>query len=133
MDPGQGVGEAGLPLGLPPPGARRPESRPRRAEGESGRARRHSSSDRHSPEGHVERHLRLPRYPSEVSITAAGNITDVTRRRLTEGLARLQVHWSGVLEEVDLLGRLYDVDALPSRDPRFHTAGQDIEPGAVSG
>ncbi|WP_371786932.1 hypothetical protein [Streptosporangium subroseum] len=53
-------------------------------------------------------------------------ITDVTRRRLTDGLAQMQTQWSGTFEDVDFLARLYDVDALPSRDPRFATAAQDI-------
>lgn len=34
--------------------------------------------------------------------------------------------WSGLLDDVGFLARLYDVDALPSRDPRFTTAGRDI-------
>ncbi len=34
--------------------------------------------------------------------------------------------WSGVLDEVEFLSRLYDLDALPSTDSRFSTAGRDI-------
>jgi hypothetical protein len=56
----------------------------------------------------------------------ASHITDVTRRRLTEGLAQLQLHWSGVLDEVGFLARLYQLDDLPSTDRRHATAGGDI-------
>jgi hypothetical protein len=34
--------------------------------------------------------------------------------------------WSGSLDEVDFLGRIYDTDNLPSTDSRFKTAGRDI-------
>lgn len=53
-------------------------------------------------------------------------ITDVTRRRLVEGLAELRVPWWGVLDEVEFLSRLYDLDDLPSTDRRHRTAGGDI-------
>jgi hypothetical protein len=75
------------------------------------------------------------------SVVAAGRITDVTRRRLLEGLRRLcgpvpgdrwefltpqYTFWSGALSEIDFLARLYDLDKLPSHDRRFTTAFQDI-------
>lgn len=70
-------------------------------------------------------------------------VTDVTRRRLLDGLARLQpdadtasdedtfaparyTGWSGTLDEMTFLSRLYDLEALPSTDDRFRTAGRDI-------
>jgi very-short-patch-repair endonuclease len=53
-------------------------------------------------------------------------ITEVTRRRLIEGLTERRTVWSGVLNEAEFLGRLYDLDALPSTDPRFGSAGGDI-------
>lgn len=34
--------------------------------------------------------------------------------------------WSGGLDEVDFLSRLYDLDLMPSRDRRFRTAAGDI-------
>ncbi|WP_261562608.1 hypothetical protein [Frankia tisae] len=64
--------------------------------------------------------------PPTNSVAPENRITEVTRRRLIEGLRDMQTHWSGVLEEVDFLSRLYDLDSLPSRDPRFATAAQDI-------
>ena len=36
------------------------------------------------------------------------------------------ISWWGRLDESEFLARLYDLDALPSLDPRFATAGDDI-------
>lgn len=64
---------------------------------------------------------------SETNAASLGNrVTQVTRRRIIDGLLRMQPNWSGVLDEVDFLSRLYDLDSMPSRDPRFSTAAQDI-------
>ncbi|MFE9750246.1 hypothetical protein ACFYOT_35525 [Saccharothrix saharensis] len=57
-------------------------------------------------------------------IALNSRITDVTRRRLLDGLARTS--WSGELDEIDFLDRLYDLDRLPSTDPRHATAREDI-------
>jgi AbiJ N-terminal domain 3 len=53
-------------------------------------------------------------------------ITEVTRRRLVEGLEVRGIVWSGALEDTEFLSRLYDLDALPSTDPRFRSASEDI-------
>ena len=53
-------------------------------------------------------------------------ITEVTRRRLIEGLGQRRTAWSGVLDEAEFLGRLYDLDALPSTDSRFSSARGDV-------
>ncbi len=66
------------------------------------------------------------RTPDREHARTAGRITDITRRRLIDGLAQLQMHWSGALEEVDFLARLYDLEALPSSDRRHATAAEDI-------
>ncbi len=50
-------------------------------------------------------------------------ITDVTRRRLRE---HLPTNWWGTLDEVQFLNRLYDLDNLPSSDPKHASATQDI-------
>lgn len=34
--------------------------------------------------------------------------------------------WSGVLDDVEFLGRLYDLDSLPSTDRRYDSADGDI-------
>lgn len=72
---------------------------------------------------------------------AVGRITDVTRRRLLEGLGRVcrsvpggrrefltpqHTFWSGALSETDFLTRLYELEELPSTDSRYTTAFQDI-------
>jgi len=59
-------------------------------------------------------------------IPLAARITEVTRRRLLDGLAERRIVWSGALNEVEFLGRLYDLDALPSTDARFRAAAGDI-------
>ena len=73
-------------------------------------------------------------------------ITDLTRRDLidlfnsydpepvTSMLAemgagtppRRGIYWWGRLDESEFLARLYDLEALPSQDPRFASAGEDI-------
>ena len=53
-------------------------------------------------------------------------ITEVTRRRLIEGLDQRRTVWSGVPDDVEFLGRLYDLAALQSTDLRFDTARGDI-------
>ncbi|MGW4638020.1 AbiJ-related protein [Sphaerisporangium sp. NPDC004334] len=59
-------------------------------------------------------------------ISPSRYITDVTRRRLIEGLTKMRVSWSGGLDEVEFLARLYDLDALPSSDSRYTKATHDI-------
>lgn len=53
-------------------------------------------------------------------------ITDVTRRHLFDALRSTGASWSGSLDEVAFLRRLYDLDRLTSHDPRFATAEGDI-------
>lgn len=56
----------------------------------------------------------------------AAAITAVTRRRLFDALRGTGASWSGSLDEVTFLRRLYDLDRLKSHDPRFTTAEEDI-------
>ncbi|MFJ4321172.1 serine/threonine protein kinase [Streptomyces lavendulae] len=53
-------------------------------------------------------------------------ITAVTRRRLFSALVDSGVAWSGSLDEVAFLSRLYDLDGMESTDSRFATAKGDI-------
>ncbi|MBI5738840.1 MAG: hypothetical protein HY997_23510 [Mycolicibacterium neoaurum] len=76
-------------------------------------------------------------------------ITELTRRELVDLFNSYELHplegflselaeingmkpsakgiaWTGRLDEIDFLGRLYDLDALESTDDRFHTAREDI-------
>ena len=77
----------------------------------------------------------------EAPIAADRYITEVTHRRLLDGLGWLRgtvpsgfrefltpahTFWSGALPETEFLARLYDLDKLPSTDSRHTTAFQDI-------
>lgn len=53
-------------------------------------------------------------------------ITPVTRRDVFDFLRTAGVHWSGRLEEVAFLSRLYDLESMPSTDSRYRTAHRDI-------
>lgn len=53
-------------------------------------------------------------------------ISEVTRRDIIDYITTSGISWSGRLEEQAFLGRLYDLERLPSRDSRFPTAAGDI-------
>jgi len=55
-----------------------------------------------------------------------GDISRVTRQNIFDGLRIDNVVWSGRLEEVELLERLYDLQSLPSYDSRFSDSAGDI-------
>lgn len=66
---------------------------------------------------------------STVLVTEPGqlrDITPVTRRDIFDFLRAERGPWWGRLTEVGFLGQLYDLDALPSTDPRHANAGEDI-------
>jgi hypothetical protein len=63
---------------------------------------------------------------SGIPAGSAAAITDVTRRRLFDALRGTGASWSGSLDEITFLRRLYDLDRLKSHDPRFTTAEDDI-------
>jgi AbiJ N-terminal domain 3 len=56
----------------------------------------------------------------------ACEITPVTRRDIFDFLRAEKEPWWGRLSEIGFLGKLYDLDALPSDDPRHSTAAEDI-------
>ncbi|KEQ54766.1 MULTISPECIES: abortive infection family protein [Sphingobium] len=49
-----------------------------------------------------------------------------TRQNIIDGLRIDSVGWSGKLDEVDFLARIYALDALPSYDSRYKDAAGDI-------
>jgi len=53
-------------------------------------------------------------------------ITEVTRRNISDALALNKVNWAGRFEEQQFLARLYDVSAMPSTDRRYSSASEDI-------
>jgi len=53
-------------------------------------------------------------------------ITEVTRRNISDALVLNKVNWAGRFEEQQFLARLYDVSAMSSTDRRYSTASEDI-------
>lgn len=53
-------------------------------------------------------------------------ISEATRRRLVDELQLAKISWSGGLNEVEFLGRLYDLSKMRSTDRRFSDAAGDI-------
>ena len=53
-------------------------------------------------------------------------ISEVTRRDIFDALFVRGSHWAGRLENLEFLSRLFDLENLPSHDPRFHSAYSDI-------
>jgi hypothetical protein len=53
-------------------------------------------------------------------------ISEATRRRIFRIFREDEISWSGRLEAIDFLKRLYDLDQFPSTDNRFETAQGDI-------
>lgn len=63
---------------------------------------------------------------SDIPAGPSASITEVTRRHLFDALRSTGASWSGSLDEVTFLRRLYDLDRLKSHDPRFTTVEGDI-------
>lgn len=53
-------------------------------------------------------------------------ITELTRRDIIDSIASETGSWAGRLEEAEFLGRLFDLQKLPSTDNRFKDAAGDI-------
>lgn len=53
-------------------------------------------------------------------------ITELTRRDIIDSIASETTSWAGRLEEPEFLGRLFDLQKLPSTDSRFPDASGDI-------
>lgn len=49
-----------------------------------------------------------------------------TRRNILDGFIVTKITWYGNLEQSNFLGRLFDLSKLPSTDPRYKTADEDI-------
>jgi hypothetical protein len=57
----------------------------------------------------------------------AGNqISEVTRRNISDALVLNRVNWSGRFEEQQFLTRLYNLTEMPSTDHRYDNAADDI-------
>lgn len=53
-------------------------------------------------------------------------VAAVTRQNIFDGLRLEKVRWSGALEDVEFLQRVFDLKAMPSFDTRFTDAASDI-------
>lgn len=53
-------------------------------------------------------------------------VTAATRRNIIDGLQIEGIHWSGQLDEIAFLRRIWNLKSLPSGDPRFPDAEGDI-------
>jgi len=53
-------------------------------------------------------------------------ITEITRRNIFDAITIEKIGWSGRLDEMQFLSRLFDLKSLPSTDHRFTDAGRDI-------
>lgn len=54
-----------------------------------------------------------------------------TRRNILDGFLITRIPWHGNLDQPSFLSRLYDLSRLPSYDPRYTTAGEDIHKHTV--
>lgn len=61
-----------------------------------------------------------------MTTTHQNTITEITRRDIRRALIREGICWSGELDEVEFLNRLYDLGSMPSTDSRFENAEGDI-------
>jgi len=61
-----------------------------------------------------------------MSRTKSQSLTEITRRDIRRALVREGICWSGELDDVEFLSRLYDLKSLPSTDERFQNANGDI-------
>ena len=57
---------------------------------------------------------------------ARGELPQTVRRNIVDGLRIDNIPWAGRLEEVEFLGRFFDLEKLPSTDERFKNAAADI-------
>jgi hypothetical protein len=61
-----------------------------------------------------------------VTVRTNTRIRRQTRLNILDGLRLDSVSWSGRLDDVDFLARIYDLQALPSTDSRYKDAAGDI-------
>jgi len=55
------------------------------------------------------------------------SISELTRQNIFDAIRIGNISWSGRLTEPDFLSRLYDLKSMPSEDPRYTTASDDID------
>jgi hypothetical protein len=63
---------------------------------------------------------------SALSPSSPNTITEITRRDVQRALNQEGICWSGELDDIEFLDRLYNLSELPSEDWRFTNAAGDI-------
>ncbi|WP_349811288.1 abortive infection family protein [Xanthomonas dyei] len=58
--------------------------------------------------------------------TVGSKLPRQVRQNIVDGLRLENIYWQGKLDDVEFLSRLYDLGSLPSTDPRYTTASEDI-------
>lgn len=58
--------------------------------------------------------------------TVGSKLPRQVRLNIVDGLRLENIYWQGKLDDVEFLSRLYDLGSLPSTDPRYTTASEDI-------
>jgi len=53
-------------------------------------------------------------------------ISEITKRNIFDELKIRNTNWSGRLDEVEFLNRLFDIESLPTTDGRFQNMRGDI-------
>ena len=53
-------------------------------------------------------------------------ISQITRRNIFDILKIEDIWWAGKLDETEFLSRIYDLESMPSTDPRYENAVGDI-------
>ncbi len=48
------------------------------------------------------------------------------RKNIFDGLLIENIYWSGCLNDVEFLERIFDLESMPSHDPRYSSAARDI-------
>ena len=68
----------------------------------------------------------VPRLEDGSSVREKAEIRKQTRQNIIDGLRLDNVFWSGKLDDVAFLARIYELQALPSFDTRYQDAAGDI-------
>lgn len=69
----------------------------------------------------------VPRLVREGALARPNNnLQRQTRQNIIDGIKIDTISWSGKLDDIDFLARIYDLQALPSHDSRYKNAAGDI-------
>ena len=68
----------------------------------------------------------VPAVESRADWREGSDVSQVTRQNIIDNLKLESVQWQGRLNDVEFLGRLFNLEAMPSNDHRFKDAAGDI-------